>query len=170
MDIVDWPYHPSPFVRRTDCQDRVNAILSYTGDPKDFSVLDIGCAEGYFGFSFLLRRAKECVFVEKENKRLDVVRKMGEAFYPGRFTALNDYTGVDHKKVFSLTIVLDIWTPKLWPNVELLSQRTDRLIISCGDTGDLHNKALKDELSQYYRQVNELHTGLQNRKIFGCRI
>lgn len=149
---------------RGDCETRFRAIKEHV----DFigkSVLDMGCAEGYFGFSAILCGAEHVTFVDNDKECLKVVNTT--ALDQHFISKIQTKTEINSGKYFDVVICLD-----LWPHADVAHPRhfkdAEILIISPSGNGTETNPRLVKELSDYFKFVKPIHSGYQNRIIFKC--
>lgn len=78
-------YQPVPFKEyrdieawRKDCAGRYRTIKKNYGDFEGKTLIEIACANGYFGFSFLIDKGKRAVGVEVDKKQVEFVNLLAE--------------------------------------------------------------------------------------------
>lgn len=168
---LDSYYQPVPFKEyepmtawRVDCAARYEDIKKSYGDFSGKSLLDYGCAEGYFMFRFVQDGGKFAVGVETNPNRCDFVNKLSDA------KDLNVFCDKEFPKGgYDIGIYLDLWGDgQELPELKLFRDRVDTLFVSPCRQGDEYNPNLEAELRELFKSVTQIHKGYENRAIFRC--
>jgi len=170
-------YQPSPFGEefatvRGDCPVRYSYILNSFSDENGIAnvdglnILDFGCAEGYFGLSFLKDGAKSCTFVDHDEGCLKVIYDL--AVKHEYSSQVKVYPSIKLGEIFNVVLCLDLWSEPKVPQLEDFCKVADILFISTSGNGDSKSPKLKAECDLYYGKVTKVHCGYENRVIYRC--
>lgn len=165
-------YQPDPFGSqvahvRGDCSERYNCIKDVLGDVSGKSVLDFGCAEGYFGFRLLQDGADTCDFIDTDIECLRVINQ--RAINHGFIDHVITDDEIDKTVSYDIILCLDLWSEPSVPSVEDFHAMCEVLVISTSGNGDSKNGKLLDELGKRYNSIEVCYSNYQGRKIFVCR-
>lgn len=162
-------YQPDPFGSqvphvRGDCAERMRSIAKYA-DFKDKTILDFGCAEGYFGFSALKLGAKSCIFIDIDDACLRVIDD--RAIKNGLARKVYVYPSLS-RDTFDIAFCLSLWSEPGVPSLKDFHKLTQVLFISTSGNGYEKNGKLLDEASNIFAEVIPVHSGYQGRTIYRC--
>lgn len=156
----DWPEH-----WRVDCEERWNAIKSSIGDLTGKSLLDVGCANGYFMFRFVQDGGYFAEGIERESTSREFVNSL--ALEKGlNVKCFGDKVGT--RINYDVGIYLDLHYDSDTDYLGWLKDRVGVLFISPSGNGDVNSERLKADLDKLYNSVITIHSGFVNRKIFKC--
>ncbi len=164
-------YHPVPFPgfeslmpNRPDSKERYDVIIKNAGD-KNKSILDIGCANGYFLFKFTQDFKGNGIGIESDIDFRNFVRDMAKE----KNLNIRVYPELTIKEYFDIGLFLDIYdfqTTEKFGFIQYLSKYCKNSFVStCTEENAMMEKRLKDN----FESVLPIYTGLANRIIFYCR-
>lgn len=149
---------------RNDCAARYAAIKESYGEFTGKTLLDFGCAEGYFMFRFVQDGGKMAIGVEINPARVYFVNKLADA------KDLSVFCDVEFPRgSYDIGIYLDLYGDgQELPSLSLFSERVDTLFVSPCRNGDEYNPKLEAELKGLFSSVIQIHKGYENRAIYRC--
>lgn len=164
-------YQQSPFeddvwnATRNDCGIWWSDISNATSF-KGKSVLDFGCAEGYFGFKAILSGAKFCDFVDENEGCLEVIKKSASAHAIENYTVSRTFNEFGF---WDTIIFLDlIYHGSKLPSLASFATRCTELIISPSGSGTANSPRLREDLAEFFKNIQPIHEGYENRVVFRC--
>lgn len=168
-------YHQIPFkeyepmtAKRMDGKARWNAIRESCGDVTDKSLLDFGCAEGFFMWSFMQDGGRCALGVEINDKRKDFINALAS----NKDLDVTCISRLDDMRLkFDIALFLDLWhddnEPGI-PSIATMKSLCDTLFVSPCRSGNEYNPKLEKVLKQEFSSVKEIYQGYESRKIYQC--
>lgn len=166
-------YHPIPFeeysnisAKRIDSKDRYNKIKESYGDFTGKTLIDFGCAEGFFMWRFIQDGGFKAHGIEVDETKVCFINKLALS------KKLRVSADIQLSDGFSdIGIYLD-----LYGDSQISVSVLDALIYQCqtlfvsrsGCTGDGRDKQLKEHLERLNLKHTLIHKGFSGREIFRC--
>ncbi len=164
-------YQPIPFpeyvgmdVRRHDCEDRYSVIKAHYGEFKEKTMIDIGCANGYFGWRFLQDGGRSCVGVDNDMNEVDFINDLAK-------TKNVDFIGsnvlIDGQ--YDVGVFLDLYYHQKTEEcgfLEFLAKNCTKVFTSCCRGN--RNKDYAEELKKHFSNVKHIYAGFEERVIYAC--
>jgi len=161
-------YQPIPLkYKRTDCEERYIVIHKYI-DYKDETLIDIGCANGYFCFRFLDNGGLMARGVEILQDYINLCN------------TLANIEGVDFKcthdlpqENFDVGLYLDTYGSDSDDKyLEYLQSscfsHVKKLFTSCNNRKGCTNKIYEEKLKRRFKSVEPIYKGFEERIIYKC--
>lgn len=150
---------------RADCEDRYKKIKEDYGSFEGKSMIDIGCANGYFGFRFLEDGGHATYGVDVEQEYLDYINEVSEK-YKQDFKCGQELPEYN----FDIGLYLDLhYHDKLGDYyVNYLKKHCNVVYTSATGQAGVNNNKYFEYLETLFKNVNYIYMGFQNRIIFRC--
>lgn len=160
-------YQPFPFeIRRKDCEDRYKVIAENL-EKSDKTLIDICCANGYFGFRFLQNGGAEAVGIEINPDYITLVNVLAKI----EQLSLKCQNNLPDRK-FDLGIYLDTHYASGTEDYLLWLKNNVRKCFTscCHADGDFLNRNDDYErlLNTMFSTVRPIYKGFAGRIIFRC--
>ena len=163
-------YQPVPFPeykdlesKRKDCEERYQAIKKNYGDFKDKTLIDICCANGFFGFRFLQDGGLRARGIETGREKREFIHTLAvEKKMPFLCT---DY--LPRLTSFDIGIYLDTHyhgTTEKDGYLQFLAWNTKMCFVSASDNRDIFLPCLQ----RMFEKVTAIYKGFQERTIYRC--
>lgn len=158
-----------PAEYRPDCGMRLRAILATMGDLKGKSLIDIGCANGFFSHGFLISGGKEAIGIEPDYDW----RKAANSFNnKASFEAFELFSELKPRK-FDFALYMDIHyhldKQESDAYLKFLSENVKVSYISCSGDGANNNQRILKDMNEIFAKVEGvIDTPYANRMIFRC--
>lgn len=154
-------YQPIPLkAKRKDCEERYAIIRKYMTPLIDRTLIDICCANGYFGFRFLQENGLRVVGVENNIDYINLVNilsKLGEFNF--------DCVARLPDEQFDYGIYLDThFARETGEYLLFLAKNTKMAFISSATD----NKKLEQELKRIFTTIENIYEGFNGRAIYKC--
>lgn len=148
---------------RTDCSTRWYAIKDHLGDIQGKTLVDIGCANGYFGFKFLQAGGEFVNGVEIDTEIVDFVNKLAKD------NNMNfECTTQPTDNNFDFCLYLDLHYHDGLNFLRYIKNHSKVAFISPSGDGNKNSPRLEEALKELYLFVEPIYTGFENRTIFKC--
>lgn len=147
---------------RSDCAIRLDKIISKMGSVKGRTLIDIGCANGYFVAGFIDKGAN-AIGVERDEENMALAKAHGIEVY-------KDLSEVSHLK-FHYGLFLDLYFHSQESDAYLgwLKENCEVSFISPSGDGERNNMRLAEILMENFKSVELVYkTPYENRMIFKC--
>lgn len=163
-------YQPIPFdgvwdsPSRNDCYERWGIIKSHIGELGGKTLLDVGCANGFFPFKFVQDGGESAVGVEIDKVSTDFVNYMANR-YDLNVKCLN---AIPERK-FDVGLYLDLHFHEGIDYLPVVKQLCNLVFVSPSGNGIETTPRLKTQLLSHFFNVTE--TGwdkMERRMIFKC--
>lgn len=151
---------------RHDCLARFQRIADSLKSWEGKTVLDFGCAEGFFGIMFLKQGAKSCTFVDFDPECLKVAAERVRLL--GLYKQARYYEKMDGETRYDIGLCLDLWSEPDVPNLEQFSKQCNVLFVSTSGEGNQKNGKLALEATKHFKTVDAIYTGYAGRTIYRC--
>lgn len=182
MRIPENLYQPIPFPEyanyesyasrpRKDCEMRYQLVkrflLMHGLSLANLSMVDIGCANGYFSFRFLQEGGKEVVGVEKDQEMRELAVALGKEFKLA-FQAVPMLKDLDQYRTFDVGLYYDLHYHEGINALPWIAPRVKVLFASCSGDGNAKNASMFEDLKNFYSDVKQVGISIANRAIFVC--
>lgn len=171
-------YHPIPFdgyerikslnekTWRKDSEERFIKIYTSYEYFCGKSLIDIGCANGYFLFRFIQEGGQFAEGVEVDLNHVNFINLIAKE------EGLNVIASNElPNKKFDIGLFLDFYHPddssvKDYP--DYIGKNCLTAFVSSSNNSGGNNKDLAKIMNKYYKNVQSIHTGFQDREIYKC--
>ena len=168
---LDHYYLPIPFEEyikvsssREDSKLRYKAIKDSYGSFSGKTMLDFGCAEGYFMFKFIQDGGRYAVGIEINDPCRKFVNELADYKLESVFCT-NEFPD----ESFDIGLYLDLYGHSSnLPTILQFYSQCETLYISCSGDGDERGTILKLELGSIYKDVLPIGAFFKNRMIYRC--
>lgn len=135
----------------------------------DKTLLDFGCAEGYFMFRFMQDGGLFALGVETNDERRRFINSLADAKNLNVLAQDKFIPAYNHASRFDIGIYLDLWGDgQELPPLKTFHDCVETLFVSPCRNGEEYNPKLESALNDLFRSVKQIHKGYENRAIFRC--
>lgn len=165
-------YQPIPFeeynpqtATRMDCSRRYIAIKESYGSFTGKTLLDFGCAEGYFMWRFVQDSGKYAVGVETSPILVSFINQLATA----KDLPVYCTDELPLGKHYDICFYLDLYghTDKL-PPLKTIHEISETLYVSPSGNADERGMKLREELESLYSDVVPIGAFYENRMTYRC--
>jgi len=164
-------YHPVPFegewpeASRNDCEARWQAIRKEIGPLPYKSLIDIGCANGYFLFRFMQDGGYRAHGVEPNEAQKSFVNEISKE----KNLNVKCFSNIKEVKGrYAVGLYLDLHFHEGINYLDWLKENVDIMFASPSGDGNFTTKKLHSELCEIYKNVVPIYNGFSGRITYKC--
>jgi SAM-dependent methyltransferase len=151
--------------KRPDTEQRYEVIVEHIEDIKGMSLIDIGCANGYFPLRFVKDGGNYAYGVEIDVKDICYIRETAKE------KDLNVEAGpIVVDRGFDIGIYLDLHYHDGSDDTDYLEYLRDHCsLVFTSPSGLKNNMRYLDKLKEFFKCITSIHTGYAGRAIYKCQ-